>query len=191
MSSLDIAQAPEVAAGSSTPCSRSLAPVSGVFPVGGFLAPTGDWALGRSSFRHITRAHRLLAPYVWARQTASMACYCPLSLSSPGRPLGPGISPPIPPHSVGDMSERLVAQKKSTGARRTRHPRPVRPTGSCAERPPGSPWRTCRAGRRTRPGPVAFGRSTLNRLARTTASFTFLGRGRVATSRSARATSSW
>jgi len=29
-----------------------------------------------------------------------MACCCPLPLSSPGQPLNPGISPPVPPHCV-------------------------------------------------------------------------------------------
>jgi hypothetical protein len=98
-----------LAAGICTPCCKGWHRFQASFRWAWFCA---FWRLGlrQSSFRHITRAHRLLAPYAWARETARMACYCPLRLSSPGRPLGPGISPPIPPHCVGDISGRLVAQ---------------------------------------------------------------------------------
>jgi hypothetical protein len=101
-----------LAAGICTPCCKGWHRFQASFRWAWFCA---FWRLGlrQSSFRHITRAHRLLAPYAWARETARMACYCPLRLSVPGRPLGPGISPPIPPHCVGDISGRLVAQSRS------------------------------------------------------------------------------
>ncbi len=74
-----------------------------------------------------------------------MACCCPLSLSRPGKPLGPGISPPIPPYFVGDMSERLVAQ---TGKLRGEVP------SQALFR--GAPLRTTRAPFNARGSPVTY-----------------------------------
>ena len=143
MPSLGIAPAPE-------DCSRylytppqGLAPVSGVFPVGRHVAPSGDWTSGNSAFAISRGSRRLLAPYAWAREPVSMACCCPLSLSRPGQPLDPGISPPIPPYFVGDMSERLVARrsaKNRPGSSSNRRGQAYRPSApSCA---PPSPSRS-------------------------------------------------
>ncbi len=76
MSSLDIAQPPEVAAGLTSPCRRGPAPVSGVFPVGEGLH---RWRLDfrQSSFRHITRAPRPLVPYAWAREPVQWHAIAP------------------------------------------------------------------------------------------------------------------
>jgi hypothetical protein len=64
----------------------------------------------QSGFGHITRVSRPVTPYAWARRPGWLACDCSLSLSRPGKPLDPGMFPPIPPYWVGDITERLVAQ---------------------------------------------------------------------------------
>jgi len=87
------------------------------------VAPSGDCALGSVAVRHITRAPRPIAPYAWARRPVLWHAIFSFFLSGSDKPSGPGISPPIPPYFVGDMSGCLVAQtRSSTCGRCTRPP---------------------------------------------------------------------
>jgi hypothetical protein len=86
-----------------------MAPVSGVFPVGVqlHLLEIGLQAIRLWPYHAGLPA---VIPFAWARRPGWLACYCSLSLSRPGKPLDPGMFPPIPPYWVGDITERLVAQ---------------------------------------------------------------------------------
>lgn len=92
-----------------------MTPVSGVFPVDGIIASSGDSALGNSAF---TMSHGSLnAPLLRLDTTVDLLpCSCSLFLSDPGKASDPETSFQVPPDYVGDTTERLVAQQPtSTG----------------------------------------------------------------------------
>src|ERR1700737_169703 len=110
MSSLDIAPAPEgcgkrfriPAAGAGTGIRR----LSG----GRAFAPAGDWASGNQAFA-ISRGSSGSSPHTPGHESRHQwHAVVPFLFRVQVSHWTQGLSPPIPPYSVGDMSERLVAQ---------------------------------------------------------------------------------
>ena len=81
MSLSDIAQLPEVAAGSTTTCRRDLHRFQASFRWAGQLR---RWRLDfkQSNFRHITRVLRLLASYALAREPVNGMLLSPYSFEA-------------------------------------------------------------------------------------------------------------
>src|SRR6266511_3443513 len=87
------------------------APVSGVFPTGGYLhlLEVRVHAIQLSPYHAGPPAHR---PIRLGPVTGFLACCFPSGiLSDRGKPLDPEIFLQIPPRSIGDTTERLAAQR--------------------------------------------------------------------------------
>jgi hypothetical protein len=98
------------------------APVTGVFPAGVRIAPSGDWTSGNPAFAISrgppgTPSH---TPGPGSRFPGML--FSPVTLSRPGKPSDPEIFPPISPRCTGDTAERLVAQRciRARGSGRSR-----------------------------------------------------------------------
>src|SRR6266851_9802867 len=108
MPSLGIAPHPGGCISNSTIPMQNAAPVSGVFPADVTLRrlEIGIQAIQLSPYHAGPAAPRFIRLNTVA---AFLACYCPLHLSDPGKPLDPRIFLQIPPNWIGDMTGRLVA----------------------------------------------------------------------------------
>ena len=147
-------------------------PVSGVFPVGVALAPSGDWDSGNPAFAISRGSPGAPLPTPGHDRRFPGMLFSPFTFRITGQPSDPETSPLVPARYAGDTTLRLVAQLQRSpaaphpGAGRslttTPPPRNNRDPQDRTTRPPRRPRPRVSAGRMTcaafwHPQPVVLG----------------------------------